>query len=95
MFPDGTSSLVTRGMLNLTHRDDRAAPSPLEPGRAYEIEFELEVASWTFEAGHRIRLDLAPADWPNAWAPPLPGTLTLDRSTGTLSAAGDGRTRRR
>jgi uncharacterized protein len=84
VFPDGTSSLVTRGMLNLTHRDDRTAPSPLEPGRAYEIELELEVASWTFEAGHRIRLDLAPADWPNAWAPPLPGTLTLDRSTGTL-----------
>jgi uncharacterized protein len=85
VFPDGASSLVARGLLNLNHRDDRTAPSPLEPGRAYEIDLELEVASWTFEAGHRIRLDLAPADWPNAWAPPTSGTLTIDRASATLS----------
>ena len=85
VFPDGTSSLVTRGMLNLAHRDDRTAPTPLEPGRPYEIEFDLEVASWTFEAGHRIRLDLAGADWPNAWASPYPGTLTVDRASAVLT----------
>ena len=85
VFPDGTSSLVTRGMLNLAHREDRAAPTPLEPGRAYDIEFELEVASWTFEAGHRIRLDLAGTDWPNAWASPYPGTITVDRASAVLT----------
>ena len=34
-------------------------PTPLEPGTAYDIELELEAMSWTFEAGHRVRLDLA------------------------------------
>ncbi len=70
VFPDGASSLVTRTMLNLAHRDSREEPSPLEPGERYEVTFDLEAASWTFEAGHRIRLDLAGTDWPNAWTPP-------------------------
>ncbi len=84
VFPDGTSSLVTRGMVNLTHRGSREEPEPVEPGRTYEIELELEVASWTFEPGHRIRLDLAGSDWPNAWAPPEPVTLTIDRAPSQL-----------
>src|SRR3546814_11693039 len=31
--PDGTSSRVTYGVLNLTHRDSHAQPEALEPGR--------------------------------------------------------------
>lgn len=85
VFPDGTSSMVTRGLLNLTHREDRTNPSALEPGREYEVELELEAASWTFEPGHRIRLDLAGADWPNAWSPPRPGELVIDRGSAVLT----------
>jgi putative CocE/NonD family hydrolase len=84
VFPDGASSLVTRMMLNLAHRDSREEPSPLEPGRRYEVTLDLEAASWTFDAGHRLRLDLAGSDWPNAWTPPEPVTLTIDRATTTL-----------
>ena len=32
--PDGSSLLVTRGLLNLTHREGHDATAPLEPGRA-------------------------------------------------------------
>jgi putative CocE/NonD family hydrolase len=84
VFPDGTSALVTRGLLNLTHRDSREHPSPLEPGRPYRISFELEVAGYIFEPGHRIRLDLAGTDWPNAWPPPQPVTLTIERAGSAL-----------
>jgi uncharacterized protein len=84
VFPDGSSSLVVRGLLNLTHRTDAAEPTRLEPNASTDLEIELEACSWTFEEGHRIRLDLAPADWPNAWAPPEPGTLTVDRARGVL-----------
>ena len=80
VHPDGTSQLVTRGLLNLTHRDSREAPSPLEPGTFYDVAFELEVTSWVFEPGHRVRLDLAGTDWPNAWAPPGPVTLSIERA---------------
>jgi uncharacterized protein len=80
VHPDGTSQLVTRGLLNLTHRDSREDPSPLEPGAFSDVAFELEVTSWVFEPGHRIRLDLAGTDWPNAWPPPEPVTLSIDRA---------------
>ena len=85
VFPDGASSLVSRNILNLAHRDSREEPSPLEPGHRYEVTLELEAASWTFEAGHRIRLDLAGSDWPNVWSPPEPVTMRIDRSTATLA----------
>jgi len=84
VFANGTSALVSRGLLNLTHRESRESPSPLEPGRPYEVELELEVTSWVFEQGHRLRLDLAGSDWPNTWPPPQPVTLTIDRSGSSL-----------
>ena len=55
------------------------------PANAYEITLDLEATSWTFEAGHRIRLDLAGTDWPNVWTPPEPVTLTIDRAATTLT----------
>ncbi len=76
--PDGTSTLVTRGLLNLCQRGDRTDPQPLLPGEAIAVELELEVGSWVFEEGHRLRLALATSEWPNAWPSPLGGTLTLD-----------------
>ncbi len=84
VFPDGTSALVTRGLLNLAHRESRERPSPLEPGRPYRVTVELEVTLWVFEPGHRIRLDLAGSDWPNAWSPPAPVTLVVERASSAL-----------
>ncbi len=84
VFPDGTSALVTRGLLNLTHRRSRERPEPLEPGRPERIAFELEVAGYVFEPGHRIRLSLAGTDWPNTWPPPGPVTLTIERAGSAL-----------
>ncbi len=31
--PDGSSTLVTYGLLNLTHRDSHETPEPLTPGK--------------------------------------------------------------
>ncbi|HEX3298920.1 MAG TPA: CocE/NonD family hydrolase [Actinomycetota bacterium] len=79
VFPDGASSLVVRGMTNIAHQDE-----PVVPGESFEIDLELEAIAWTFEAGHQVRLDLAGADWPNAWPPPYAATLSIDRPTATL-----------
>ena len=32
VLPDGTSILVSRGILNLTHRESHSDPEPLVPG---------------------------------------------------------------
>ena len=81
IFPDGSSALVSRGVLNLAHRNGHAAPLALEPGVSTPIEIELEATSWIFEAGHRVRLSLAGSDWPNVWSPPAGGTLLVERES--------------
>jgi predicted acyl esterase len=77
VFPDGTSALVTRGVLNLTHRDGHEHAEPLEPGRVYEIRVPLDVTACSIPSGHRLRLAVSPTYWPWAWPSPEPVTLTL------------------
>jgi len=81
VFPDGASALVSRGVLNLTHREGHTDPKPLEPGVPTAVELELEATSWIFEAGHTLRLALAGSDWPNTWPPPNAGELTVTRTS--------------
>ena len=81
VFPDGTSALVARGFLNLTHRTSSTQPHPLVPNVFENVDVELEATSWVFARGHKIRLSIAGADWPNIWSPPHPFVLSVDRST--------------
>jgi predicted acyl esterase len=81
VFPDGTSALVSRAVLNLTHRGGHETPEPLEPGVPTPVELELEATSWIFEAGHSVRLALAGSDWPNTWPPPQDGTIAVERAS--------------
>jgi hypothetical protein len=74
--PDGASHLVAKGMLNGTRRVSLTDPQPLELDAVVPLTIELDATAWRFEAGHRVRLAVAGADWPNVW--PTPGTATLD-----------------
>jgi predicted acyl esterase len=88
VYPDGTSALVARGMLNLTHRGcwpadalgTRRAPEPVVPGEWMDVTVVLEATTWTLVPGHRLRLAVAGTDWPNCWPPPGPVRLGLDWS---------------
>jgi len=77
--PDGSSHLVAKGMLNATRRSSLINPESLVPGEQYEIEVEIDCAAWCFEQGHRIRLAIANADWPNVWPTPEPATSRILR----------------
>ena len=81
VFPDGTSALVTRGSLDLTHRDSHSAPQPLVPGKEYEVEVVLDACAYGFDAGQLMRLSVSGADWPNTEAPPGPVRLTIHEGT--------------
>ncbi len=70
--PDGSSTLVSRGLLNATHRISHGQPVPLVPGEVYELEIPLKACSWTFQPGHRLRLAISSSDWPTIWPAPLP-----------------------
>jgi uncharacterized protein len=77
VFPDGTSALVTRGVLNLAHRESHEHPSALEPGARYTVRVPLDVAAHSFAAGNRLRVAVSPAYWPWLWPSPEEATLTL------------------
>jgi putative CocE/NonD family hydrolase len=66
--PEGVSQLVTRGVLNLSHRHGHERPEPLEPG-FQPVELELNATAWRFAPGHRIRLAVASNDWSTVWPP--------------------------
>ena len=77
--PDGAIEQVSEGILNLTHRDSHADPTPLEPGRRYEVRVPLRAAGYRFPAGHRVYLGIASAHWPVIWPSPGAGELSIHR----------------
>jgi hypothetical protein len=77
VFPDGTSALVSRGLLNLSHRDSHEHPQPLEPGRRYRVRVELDAIAYAVPAGHRLRVAVSSTYWPWAWPSPEPVTLAV------------------
>ncbi|MDX6591858.1 MAG: uncharacterized protein QOJ13_1054 [Gaiellales bacterium] len=79
--PDGVSHLVAKGMLNATRREGFREAKPIVPGEVMELAIDVDGAGWRFPAGHRIRIALASADWPNVWPTPEPGTNDVHRGT--------------
>jgi uncharacterized protein len=69
--PDGTSAQVTAGILNLTHRDSHASPSPLESGAVTSVRIRMRSTAYRFLPGHRIRLSVASSYWPVIWPSPF------------------------
>ena len=64
-WPQGFALNLCEGILRCRYRDDRSAPSMLEPGRATPITVELFPTANLFRAGHRIRLDIASSEFPH------------------------------
>lgn len=75
--PDGRVTLVTGGGLNGAHRLSSTDPEPLDPGRVELLSVPMRFTSWTFRAGHRIRVAVSNALWPMIWPTPHPMTLDL------------------
>ena len=82
--PDGTSALVTYGLLNLTHREGHESPEPLEPGAFYRVKVQLNDIAHAFPAGHRIRIAVSTSYWPIAWPSPEAVILTLRTGNSAL-----------
>ena len=77
--PDGTEKLVRYGGLNATHRQSAVQPTPLEPGEIYALDIPLKTMSYVFERGHRLQVNIAGADFQNAWPVAEPGVHSIHR----------------
>lgn len=75
--PDGASTRIAHGILNLCHRNDPERPEPIEPGVAEEVTLTLDLMGYRLAAGHRLRLALSTTYWPTVWPSPEAATLTV------------------
>jgi putative CocE/NonD family hydrolase len=82
--PDGSSLLISRGILNLTHRESHEHPTPLEPGRRYRVTVPLSVAGDAIPPGNRLRVAISPTYWPWAWPSPEPVELSVFAGASSL-----------
>jgi putative CocE/NonD family hydrolase len=81
--PEGSSLLVSRGLLNLTHLNGHEGPEPLEPGQWYNVSIRLNALAYSLPAGHHWRVAIAPAYWPFSWPSPEPVTIRLRTGEGS------------
>jgi hypothetical protein len=73
--PNGESTLVTWGALNLTHRHSHLELSPVQPGEPMTVTVQLNLVGHHIMAGHRWRLAISSTYWPHIW--PSPQAVTL------------------
>jgi putative CocE/NonD family hydrolase len=75
--PDGASTRVSYGILNLTHINGAEKPQRLVSGKRYRVRVPLIDCAYSFLKGHRIRVAVSTTYWPLIWPSPQPVTLTL------------------
>ena len=65
VFPDGRAIQIQSGMLRTRYRNPSGDPEFLEPDRIYRLEIDMWATANRFRTGHRVRLDISSADFPN------------------------------
>ena len=77
VHPDGASSRITYGVLNLCHHQGHDRPVDLVQGQAIEIALPLDQIAYRVKAGMRLRVAVSSAYWPFLWPVAERATLTL------------------
>ncbi|HEY4162772.1 MAG TPA: CocE/NonD family hydrolase, partial [Dongiaceae bacterium] len=83
--PDGSSTRVTVGLLNLNHHKSHEKAVKLRPGTRYKATVDLDDIAHAFPAGHRLAVSISTVYWPIAW--PSPELVTLTVFTGRTKLA--------
>ncbi len=75
--PDGASTRITYGVLNLCHRDSHEFPRDVVPGEKMEVALQLDDIAYSVKPGNRLRVAISSTYWPLVWPSPEPVTLAL------------------
>ncbi len=82
--PDGSSTRIGLGILNLQLREGLAQPVPVVPGRRYRVTIPCDFVSYAIAPGHRLRLALSNTYWPLCWPSPEPVKMTVSGADARL-----------
>jgi putative CocE/NonD family hydrolase len=75
--PDGASTRITYGVLNLCHRNGHGFPKDVVPGETMEIALRLDDIAYSAAPGNRLRAAVSSTYWPLVWPSPEKVTLVL------------------
>ena len=64
VYKDGTSWLMTDGLLKASHRQSHENPEAVSPGEVYRMEIEVWPTSQLLRRGQRLRVDVMNATFP-------------------------------
>ena len=84
VFPDGRVALVAGRVLNGALTPDRTALAARTPATWVDTTLALHFTTWTFRPRHRIRLVIAPSQFPLAWPAAFRGASEVQRGPNGL-----------
>jgi putative CocE/NonD family hydrolase len=62
--PDGFAANITDGVARAKYRNSLETKEPLTPEEVYELDVELRPTAHTFQADHRIRVQVTSSNFP-------------------------------
>ncbi len=75
--PDGKSTLISYGILNLKLREGREKLSKITPDEFMDVCIRLNDTGWQLSLGRQLRLSLSSQLWPMAWPQPEEARLNI------------------
>lgn len=83
--PDGSSTLVTRGVLNAAKRQGMHRDDALVPGTPADLPVRLVSTGHRFAEGHRLRIAVSSSYWPWVWPHGTEATVTVDPTASSVT----------
>lgn len=84
VHPDGRSTLISKAILNLSHRNGPEVPQPMTPHKAERVTLTFDAAAYHVPAGHQLRLALSTNYFPFIMPAPTDVTAKIDLSDAQL-----------
>lgn len=89
VHPDGQSSLISHGVLNLRHRHGHEVFEDVPVDQPFDVTIKLDHCAYELPEGHQLRLALSSSYWPFVWPEAESATLTLTEGTLSLPVRAD------
>jgi hypothetical protein len=77
VYPDGTSAVMTYGVLNLAHRHSHEFPEPCPVAEPFRVTLKLNDFARTIPKGHRLRIAVQNQFWFVLWPQPELSTISI------------------
>lgn len=83
--PDGASTRITYGILNLNLPEQQGAARKLTPGEWFDAAIQLDDVGYRLPAGHRLRVAISSAYFPLVWPAREHASLEFDLGQSSIS----------